>query len=148
MSTQNQQNWNHHFMSLLAQDIYFTRLLTFKKHLFKYNLITMKNTRNCTFHIFIKHYTLWGLQQNLVHKNWTSRTPLMIFQSWHSNLNKWTSFSLNSGWQLGPSSQTAHVSVTRKQSNSVGWLEFADGELLRWPYRHYSNPHDLPHTMS
>ena len=35
-------------MSFLAQDIYFTRLLTLKKHLFKYILITKKTTITLT----------------------------------------------------------------------------------------------------
>ena len=33
MSTQDQQNWNHIFITFLAQVMHFTRLKTFKKHL-------------------------------------------------------------------------------------------------------------------
>ena len=44
--------------------------------------------------------------------------------------------------------QTAHVLVTQKYGNGAGRLEFADNELLRRRHWHYSNPHDIPHTMS
>ena len=57
MSTQNQQNWNHNFMSFLAQDIQFTSLLTLKKHLFKYILITKKISETVHF-IFLQNTTL------------------------------------------------------------------------------------------
>ena len=53
MLTQDQQNWNHIFITFLAQVMHFTRLKTFKKHLFSSILFSQKNTRNSAFHIFI-----------------------------------------------------------------------------------------------
>jgi hypothetical protein len=41
-----------------------------------------------TFHIFNKNKTARGAQQNLVHSNWTSLAPDMIFQSLYQFLEK------------------------------------------------------------
>ena len=54
MSTKVLQNWNHNFITFLAQVAHFTRLQTFKKYLSSYILFTFKYKRNITFHIFIK----------------------------------------------------------------------------------------------
>ena len=50
---QDQQNWNHIFSMYQTQVMHFTRLKTFKKHLSSSILLSLKNTRNSAFHIFI-----------------------------------------------------------------------------------------------
>ena len=41
MIRQDQQNWNHIFITFLAQVMYFTRLKTFKKHLSSFILFSL-----------------------------------------------------------------------------------------------------------
>ena len=73
-------------MSFLAQDIYFTRLLTLKKHLFKYILITMKTIRRCTFHIFIKKLHFMRITTKFGSQELDLQNSTYVFSKLHENL--------------------------------------------------------------
>ena len=130
MSTQNQQNWNHHFIHFLAQVIHFTRLQTCKKHLSSYILFTLKNTRNSAFHIFIKYYTSLRIQKNLVHQNWTLLDLNMNFQNKHPNL--WKQFRKSTNTQTnrwGLLVSGTQTSATREQRRYFDQRYLAGGKI-------------------
>ena len=88
MSIQNQQNWNHNFMSFLAQDIYFTRLLTFKStylNTFKFPIKILE-----TVHIiFLQNTTIHEGHHKICFTRFGSPQPnLSFFKFAHKTKNK------------------------------------------------------------
>ena len=106
MSSQDQQNWNHNFITFLAQVIHFTRLQIFKKHLSSYILFTLKPTRNSAFNIFYK--ILHFMKNSTKLSSPKLDTPSSRYEFWKlvfkyvKTIHKFNKYT---NWQMGPADQ-------------------------------------------
>ena len=145
MSTQNQQNWNHNFMSFLAQDIYFTRLLAFKKHLSKYILNHHEKYQKIyisyfykTLHFMRKLTKLESLKSDLcssrywIYKILTKSGKRLKRKRPNPNVcYAYTAYCTRGGWRLGPwVFLTPHV--IRTEAGVVLWPAVV---RRRWTFR-------------
>ena len=131
MTIQDQQTWNHIFITFLAQVLHFKKIWKHSKSIYLALFYSpRKIQKNSAFHIFIKYYTLWLIQQNLVHPVWTLLALDMNFWNMHSNLWKQIrkpNKTQTDGW--GPLVSWTHTSVTPEQRRCSGQPYLTGGEI-------------------